>query len=52
MNTDFNEWLKLVDAEAKKCGHTTNYTEETGPEAWRGYFDDGYTPRVQAPGVA
>lgn len=41
---EFKGWLKKLDEVAKSYGHTTSYTEDTGADCWRGYFDDGLSP--------
>jgi len=44
MNTSFDDWCIELDRTAKKDGFDYEMTEQTGKEAWRGFYDDGYDP--------
>ena len=42
----FNEWLAALDEEAKRRGYEgASITQDSGEECWRGYYEDGYSPK-------
>jgi hypothetical protein len=45
-DTEFNQWLNDLNLEAEKRGYSGASTmwQATGAGAWRGYYDDGFSP--------
>lgn len=44
----FEEWCDKFDADMRRFGVEGSYTDITGKETWREYFEDGDTPEDAA----
>lgn len=47
-DNSFESWLKELNQEYRELGYKFDVVEQTGSDAWIGYFENGLTPKEAA----